>query len=279
MILHRFPLGARIAFFVFLAELLLLGGFGGGAFYYYRERFQQLFDDTLRANAEAVAAFLEKNSLSGKLELAMPEERENRFIKNKRPDVYAILDKTGGILFSSSNEFKIPKEFTPGQVKDETFMNLRHKRYAYRGVCLRTRLHQDNSPVDYWIVFAQSRRRLDEDQREIVRGLLWAMGSLLVLSIPLAWGVSYKGLRPLRQVTQEISNVRETTLHHRLKMENLPRDLSPLVRSVNRLLEHLEGAFEREKQFSADAAHELRTPISTLKAGVQAALLSPTQPR
>jgi len=79
----------------------------------------------------------------------------------------------------------------------------------------------------------------------------------------------------LRRVAQEISDMRESTLYRRLNIKNLPRDLSPLVASVNRLLEHLESAFERGKQFSADAAHELRTPISTLKAGIQAALLSP----
>ncbi|HBF34586.1 TPA: hypothetical protein DDW35_08475 [Candidatus Sumerlaeota bacterium] len=275
MILHRLPLGARIAFFVFLAELFLLGGFSGGIFYYYRERFQMLFDEALHANASAIGAFLEQDDESNQIGIELSAERENRFHKNKRPDIFAVQDEAGNILFSSPANLKVPPVFSPKSGKKVQFSGLRHQHYAYRGVYLKRSMKQNGTPVECWIFFATSTRTLEKNQREIARGLSWAVGLLLIISVPLAWGVSYKGLRPLRRVAQDISDRRESSLYRRLNVEDLPRDLNPLVRSVNFLLKHLEGAFEREKQFSADAAHELRTPISTLKAGVQAALLSP----
>ena len=88
-----------------------------------------------------------------------------------------------------------------------------------------------------------------------------------VVAIPIAaliiWLVIGLGLRPLKQLAQQLSNKRADDLTPVL-LEQSPRELTQLISTTNDLLSRLNAAFTREQQFSADAAHELRTPISAL---------------
>jgi two-component system sensor histidine kinase QseC len=90
----------------------------------------------------------------------------------------------------------------------------------------------------------------------------------IVLAIPIAafiiWIAIGVGLKPLRELTGQLNNKQADDLSPVL-MANTPEELTSLVASTNALLQRLNDAFAREQQFSADAAHELRTPISILK--------------
>lgn len=88
-----------------------------------------------------------------------------------------------------------------------------------------------------------------------------------VLAIPIAaiiiWFAIGFGLRPLKLLTGQLSNKRADDLTP-VVLKDTPDELSQLVTTTNELLHRLKDAFIREQQFAADAAHELRTPISAL---------------
>ena len=90
----------------------------------------------------------------------------------------------------------------------------------------------------------------------------------ILLGLPLAglliWLIVGRGLKPLSSLADEMAAKRADDLSPVAGHEP-PQELAALVDSINGLLRRLEGAFEREKRFAADAAHELRTPISVLK--------------
>ena len=90
----------------------------------------------------------------------------------------------------------------------------------------------------------------------------------IILGVPLVgilvWIIVGRGLSPLRDLASEMSNKRSDDLSPIADLEP-PRELAVLIDSINDLLRRLATAFEREKRFAADAAHELRTPISVLK--------------
>lgn len=90
----------------------------------------------------------------------------------------------------------------------------------------------------------------------------------IVLAIPVAafiiWIAIGVGLKPLRELTGQLNNKQADDLSP-VVMTDTPEELTSLVTSTNALLQRLNDAFVREQQFSADAAHELRTPISILK--------------
>ncbi len=94
----------------------------------------------------------------------------------------------------------------------------------------------------------------------------------LILLLPVmigavAWIVS-RGLLPLRFVAAEVQRRDERTLAP-LGTADLPREIAPLVSELNRLLERLRRAFSAQRAFIADAAHELRSPLTALRLQLQ----------
>ena len=74
------------------------------------------------------------------------------------------------------------------------------------------------------------------------------------------------GLKPLKRITREVEGLDADSLHVRLHTEPASAELLPITNQLNHLLARLEGAFQREKRFSGNVAHELRTPIAELRA-------------
>lgn len=95
----------------------------------------------------------------------------------------------------------------------------------------------------------------------------WLWGALVLcalLSGLLGWLLARSGLRPLREATQVAASVSARSLTERIPLESAPAELEQLVLAVNAMLTRLEEAFVRLSNFSADIAHELRTPLSNL---------------
>jgi two-component system sensor histidine kinase QseC len=91
---------------------------------------------------------------------------------------------------------------------------------------------------------------------------------LLVIFGAINRGITHKLMKPLESLT---SSVTQKTSHDLspVSVERLPSELAPLVESLNALLARLSRALEAERRFTADAAHELRTPLSALKMKAQ----------
>jgi two-component system heavy metal sensor histidine kinase CusS len=84
--------------------------------------------------------------------------------------------------------------------------------------------------------------------------------------------VARRGLRPLKEITQVTERVTASQLHDRIVAEGWPDELDSLARSFDRMLDRLEDSFQRLSQFSADLAHELRTPVNNLRGEAGVAL-------
>lgn len=78
-----------------------------------------------------------------------------------------------------------------------------------------------------------------------------------------------RALKPVRTLSQQISKIDEHNLTQRLPERSSNDEVSQLTVCFNHALDRLEDAFERQKRFSASAAHELKTPLATIKAGIQ----------
>lgn len=93
--------------------------------------------------------------------------------------------------------------------------------------------------------------------------------ALPVLAL-LIWLAIGRGLAPLRRISNEVA-MRDPTNLAALETSDVPVEILPLVGSLNTLLVRLEQALTNERRFTADAAHELRTPLAALKTQAQVA--------
>lgn len=98
---------------------------------------------------------------------------------------------------------------------------------------------------------------------------------IMLLSYPflalLIWFIVGKALHILKKVTREVSH-RAPSYLEPFDLTSVPAEIIPLVAALNRLFKRLKDAFEREKRFTGDAAHELKTPLAAISAQAQAAL-------
>lgn len=128
-----------------------------------------------------------------------------------------------------------------------------------------------------WLMAAQ---RYDV-RYELAESVILQSVTPTLLSIPVAailiWFIVGYGLRPISLLAKEVRSREASDLSH-VQMDGVPRELTPLTRSTNDLLRRLQSSFNREKRFAADAAHELRTPISTLKVQIHNLLSELDQP-
>ncbi|MCR8923010.1 ATP-binding protein [Dasania sp. GY-MA-18] len=115
-----------------------------------------------------------------------------------------------------------------------------------------------------WVMAAErSDLRFILAENVILQSIMPVVISLPVLAL-LIWLIVSKGLSPLRELAAELADKQPDDLSS-LRFQGSRKELVQIVNSLNGLLGRLKTALLRERQFSSDAAHELRTPISTLK--------------
>lgn len=107
------------------------------------------------------------------------------------------------------------------------------------------------------------------------RQMLGVMLGGLLLSAGLGYFVARRGLAPVGVMAAQIHAVEAQKLHHRIGAHPWPPELAGLAASFDAMLDRLEYAFERLQRFSADLAHELRTPLANLRGEAEVALSRP----
>lgn len=122
--------------------------------------------------------------------------------------------------------------------------------------------------------FIQTGERYDV-RNELTEEILFSLITPLLMLLPLlAFGIWFSighSLKPLEQLSHEILQ-RDFNQLHPLSLKKTPKELIPVLEAINILFRRLAKAFENERRFTSDAAHELRTPLAGIKTQVEVAL-------
>jgi signal transduction histidine kinase len=121
---------------------------------------------------------------------------------------------------------------------------------------------------------AGSGQRISDLHQLVIESAI-ALAIMAVISTFLGWLVAGRVLRPLRTMTATTREISEENLHERLAMEGPHDELRHLADTIDGLLERLEGAFDAQRRFVANASHELRTPLTTTRALLEMVLTDP----
>jgi hypothetical protein len=125
----------------------------------------------------------------------------------------------------------------------------------------------------------QARYYIQQAQSATLHQLLIYSGITLagmaVVAVGLGWLMAGRVLRPLRTMTATTRRITENNLHQRLNLPGPHDELTDLGNTIDGLLERLEGAFDAQRRFVANASHEFRTPLATMRAALDVAEAKP----
>jgi signal transduction histidine kinase len=124
------------------------------------------------------------------------------------------------------------------------------------------------------ILFVGSQQRIS-DLHTLVLYSSIALAIMALISTGLGWMVAGRVLAPLRTMTTTTQQISAANLNRRLGMEGPPDELRQLADTIDGLLERLEGAFDAQRRFVANASHELRTPLTAARALLEMTLSDP----
>jgi signal transduction histidine kinase len=113
------------------------------------------------------------------------------------------------------------------------------------------------------------------DRHQLVVASLIALAIVAVIALILGWLMAGRFLRPLRAMTAAAREISAANLHQRLNLHRPEDELKELGDTLDELLDRLERSFTFERQFIANASHELRTPIAAMQASLEVAMAKP----
>jgi two-component system sensor histidine kinase QseC len=176
---------------------------------------------------------------------------------------FEVFDRDGSLLLATENLAMLPN--TPAA--DGEFEDVVSGRHTWRVFTL---IMEDEG------ITIRSGERYDS-RHEITRALWVEHGLPTFLGLPLLAllvGLAIRrGLRPLEILARALSR-REPGSREPIRLDNAPTELKPVVDALNGQIGRLESALERERRFSADVAHELRTPLASTMINLENAMSS-----
>jgi heavy metal sensor kinase len=125
---------------------------------------------------------------------------------------------------------------------------------------------------------ARSLASYDHELRELLTAFLLTGPLTLLLAVAGGYFLARRALAPVQRITETADQITADRLSQRVEVANPHDELGALGQTLNRMIGRLERSFAEMQQFTADAAHELRTPLAVIRNEAEVALRSPRSP-
>lgn len=255
------------------------------------------FDQAMIDKARLLASTVEQDQ--GKLDLEFQELDIREFQVQHRPAYLQLWLADGSPLFRSPSlgEGQLERTVAPiespvcrkltlpdgraGRAVSITFRPRGENPVQRRTGAGETPGHSskpDRSTGAVTLMLARETRWIDDTLIRLEALLLLVGLITIAVSAAVLWLVIRRSLRPLNRLAVEIGRLGEEDLSKRLDVQQRPQELEPVVNRLNDFLCRLQGALQRERSFSANVAHELRTPLAGLRLKLDVTMSKMRQP-
>lgn len=225
-----------------------------------------LHRDALRSQAFTVSSFLRPQA-AGDPVLDIPSEVKPLYSNDYGLYAFAVLDADGRVLYSSRPDGKAL--FTPDEQSGSDWFT---RRSSSGSVVFGVSVARPVGDRTYWIQVGQDLAHRDVIIDDVVTSFFphvaWITFPILLLLLLIDIMIFRRALDPVREASKTAAAIGPQRTDVRLPEETLPSEIVPLVHAINQALDRLEGGYRAQRDFTADMAHELRTPLSILRARV-----------
>jgi signal transduction histidine kinase len=219
-------------------------------FWLLNSEIDQLHRAAMRAQAETLAERIAVQP-DGKVTFNLPESLRGLYSEAYGRYQYDIRDADGRLLFSSHRK--------TGAVESQTISGA-DVTQTIGDTIVHIQVAEDLSHRDVIT---------DDIVSNFFRRVGWITIPILLILLATDIIIFRRAIAPLWMASEEASNIGPSRTDIRLPTENIPREIMPLVTAVNHALDRLEDGFRVQRQFTADAAHQLRTPLAILRTRIE----------
>ena len=258
----------RLVLWYFFASLVLLLIFSIGTYLGMKQLLLNSLDDELDKIKNDISSSFNEQTDSFEI-LSHPF-----FIRTELSNYYLILyDKNRKIIFESKavslTNIDLPissvdTNYTATAIFKSSFdgndSTIQYAKFRIDG----SKLYYDESVIGY-LVIGQSFEKLYESMDKLLYVLLFGIGFITLIILILSYFLTERSLKPIDSLITQAKKISRENLYERLNVENPEDEIGRLTNVLNGLLKRLQDAFEKEQEFMADAAHELKTPLTVLR--------------
>ncbi|MGB6480249.1 MAG: histidine kinase dimerization/phospho-acceptor domain-containing protein, partial [Candidatus Sulfotelmatobacter sp.] len=260
--MKKLSIGSRLTLWylaIFAAAQLL---FGVAMWVALRQELYTVTDDALKSQIEDLTNFLKSQKKKNMNVTKLREEASEAYDLEHSGDFLQIYDEDGNWIFRApalvKNQFELAP---PATIKHRSFRNVQLGNQPFRFLTQRIEVNSRLYTVQTGIPAGQVIATLSLFRRYL---LMFAPLLLLAAASGGYW-LSRKALSPVDALTRTARGISGSNLGERVEKLTTGDELQRLSDTLNEMLARIEGAFLRIAQFTADASHELRTPISLIR--------------
>jgi two-component system, OmpR family, sensor histidine kinase TctE len=230
-----------------------------------------LNDRELSLRAQDLANYMSIDS-SGRPRLDLPAKLSGEYAAGSGADIFAVRGPDGRVIAASPPSFGERVTSWPLATDDPSYFRISEvagTSQDYYGLSLAA----DGAAGRLSISVARSagsEALVHSLLQEFVIDIAWIIPVLVIVTLAIGILAIRGGLKPLRNVSKMAAMIGPSATSVRLPEGDLPSEITPLVAGMNRALDRLEQGFAVQRQFTANAAHELRTPLAIVTAALEA---------